>query len=236
MSSMFQLDFDEAATKRGFANIKRAQSIAVSNTLNVQAALTRRVYLKNANDSLIMRNTFTKRNIRFEKNINRVISRMESRAGATEAAGYMELQEEGGSRKPKSGSKLAIAQRSARGGSIKRQVRTSFFLKNIKKKSLRGKQRSGGSRKSRLTSRAFTAHKQNKFMRHSGNIYKITSFSKSRSGRIKFKMKHIYNLTESRTRVQGQPMLKPAALKAGRDGQNIYNSQVRKLLKQKKII
>lgn len=234
-TSMFQLDFDEAATKRGFVNIKRAQSIAVSNTLNVQAALTRRGYLKNANDSLIMRNTFTKRNIRFQKNEARVISRMESRAGATEAAGYMALQEEGGSRKPKRGSKLAIAQKAARGGSKRRVVSRSVYLRKIRKGSVTGPFRKAGTKKSRNVARAAIAEKKNKFLNYSGNIYNVTSFTKSKN-RVKFRKKHLYNVSQSRTRVQGQPMLLPAALKAGRDGQNIYNSQIRKLLRQKKII
>ena len=234
-SSMFQLDFDEAATNRGFANIKRAQSIAVSNTLNIQAAITRKGYLKNANESLIMRNTFTKRNIRFDKNQNRVISRMESRAGATEAADYMALQEEGGTRKPKSGSKLAIPQRAARGGSKRRTVTRRLYLKKLKKQSVTGAHRRAGTKSSRTVASAFIAQKTGKVFYHNNNIYQITSFTKS-NNRIKFRKKHIYNLTESRTRVTGQPMLKPAALKAGRDGQNIYNSQVRKLLRQKKII
>ena len=232
---MFQLDFDESATKRGFANIKRAQSIAVSNTLNVQAAITRRGYLKNANDSLIMRNTFTKRNIRFDKNENRVISRMESRAGATEKADYMALQEEGGSRKPKRGSNLAIPQKASRGGSNRRVVTRSLYLKKLKKKSVTGPHRRAGTKSSRTVASAFIAKKTGKVFHHSDNIYQITSFTKSKD-RVKFRKKHIYNLSETRTRVTGQPMLKPAALKAGRDGQNIYNSQVRKLLRQKKII
>ena len=234
-TSMFQLDFDEAATHRGFANIKRAQSIAVSNTLNVQAAITRKGYIKNANESLIMRNTFTKRNIRFDKNINRVISRMESRAGATEKADYMALQEEGGNRKPKSGSNLAIPQLAARGGSNARVVSKTLYLRRIKKHTVKGPFKRRGTKKSRSVARAFVAKRENKFLNYSGNIYRVTSFNKS-GNTIKYTKTHLYNVSETRTRVIGQPMLKPAALKAGRDGQNIYNSQVRKLLRQKKII
>lgn len=233
-SSMFQLDFDEAATNRGFANIKRAQSIAVKNTLNVQAALTRRGYIKNFSDQLIERNTFTRRNIRFEKTEARVISRMETRVGATEAADYMALQEEGGLRKSKSGKTLGIAQKAARGGSKRRTVLKANYLRKIQRNTVKwptGK----GTKRSRTVIAAKNAKDKNNFMNYGGNIYKITSFS-SKNGRVRFRKKHLYNVSKQRTRVQGQPMLLPAALKAGRDGQEIYNSQVRKLLRQDKII
>lgn len=233
--SMFSLEIDKEATKRGFANIKRAQSIAARNTLNTQAAMARRDYLKNVNDELIIRNTFTRRNIRFEKTEARVIKNMESKAGATEKAEYMELQEEGGIKKPKRGGSIPMAQLAARRGSLKNTVSKRRNIRSLKRRKVKGKYSKSGTSKSRTVARAYIAHKKNLSVHIDKNIYKIISFNR-RNGRVRFRKIHLYNVSERRAHIKGKPMLGPAAKHAGSQGQGIYNSQVRKLLRQKKII
>lgn len=233
---MFQLDFDERQLSTGFVNIKRATSEAVKNTLNVQAALTRKNYLRRVDDELILRNTFTRRQIRFEKTEARVISRMESRAGATEAADYMELQEKGGLRKPKRGSNLAIPQLAARGGALSRLVNRQYYLRRAAKRTVKGGFSRARTQKAKTVARAAVAKRRSLLFRQSKNIYAVTSFTRRRNGGVRFRTRHIYNISETRTRVRGKAMLEPAAQAAGRDGQNIFDSQVRKLIRQRKII
>jgi hypothetical protein len=233
MATLFALNIDTKKAHAGFVNIALAQGIASKNTLNTIAALTRKNYIKNAQDNLTLRNTFTKRNIQFEKTNYIKIKRQVTRAGATTRASYMELQEEGGIKKSKSGRNLAIAQTYARGGSNKRTVLKANYLRKIQRNTTRWTAK--GTKKSRTVAVAYMSHKNRLFMNYAKNIYLITSFNKI-NGRVRFKKRHLYNVSERKANIKPTAMLMPATRQPVRDAQNIFNSNVRKLLRQKKII
>lgn len=234
MADFIKLDLDTKKANFGFVNIKLATGMASKNTLNIMASLTRKNYTKNANDNLTLRNTFTKRNIQFKKTDFIKMKRQVVRVGATQRADYMELQENGGIKKSKSGNTIGMAQNPARGGSFSRLVTRSNYLRRIQKNTVRWPQ-GGGSKKSRIVRVAFVAYNKNKFMNYSKNIYKVSSFNKINK-RIRFKKIHIYNVSQTSAKINSVPMLWPATKKPIRDSQNIFNSQIKKMLKQKKII
>jgi hypothetical protein len=232
--ALYTVDIDTKKANIGFVNTRLAAGIASKNTLNILAALTRKNYLKNVESSLILRNTFTRRNIQFDKTDFVKISRQVTRAGATEKASYMELQELGGLKKSKSGNNLAMPQIAARGGSKRRLVLKSNYLRKIQRKTVRWP-KGKGSKKSRTIKVAAIAYKKQMFMNYGKNIYLITSFNRI-NNRIRFNKRHIYNVSQRNARIKPNPMLLPATRKPIRDAQNIFNSQMKKLLRQKQII
>jgi len=231
---LYSLDIDTKKANFGFVNMGLAAGLASKNTLNTLAALTRRNYLKNAQDDLTLRNTFTKKNIRFEKTDFVKIKRQVTRAGATERADYMDLQEGGGIKKTRSGSNLAMAQKAARGGSNKRLILKSNYLRKIQRRTVRYPA-GGKSKAARIIRAATIAKKNNLFMNYSQNIYQITSINRI-NGRMRFSKRHIYNVSQRSARIRQRPMLIPATKQPIRDAQNIFNHQIEKMLRQKKII
>lgn len=230
-----KIDFDSKKLQRGFVNIKKAQQIATAKTLNTIAFLSRKNAIKNIKDDFTLRNTFTARQIRVDKaNENWHPNNQFSRLYATDKADYMRLQEEGGIKKPKRGSSLAIGQIAARGGSNKRLINKNMYLKKIQKQ-IEPFPKRKGSRKARTVAMGYNAFKNNKFIIYKKNIYKVTSFSKS-NGRVNFRKQHIYNISQKNARIKANPWMKPAIYQPARDSQNIYNSQIKKLLRQKEII
>jgi hypothetical protein len=232
--SLYKLTLDTKKANAGFVNSALAAGLASRNTLNIMAALTRRGYLKNAQDDLTLRNSFTKRNIRFEKTSFVKIKRQVTRAGATERADYMELQELGGIKKTKSGANLAMAQKAARGGSNKRMVLKAHYLRKIQRRTVRYP-KGGTSKKARVIATAAVAYNKQMFMNYSKNIYLITGFNKI-NGRVRFQKRHIYNVSQRSARIKPRAMLLPATKKPIHDAQNIFNGQIKKMLRQKKII
>ena len=231
---MYSLDIDTKKAEFGFINIPKAAGMASRNTLNTMAALTRRRYLKNAQAELTLLSSFTKRNIRFDKTDYLKISRQKTEAGATERAQYMELQEDGGIKKTKGGNNIAMAQDAARGGSNKRRVLKANYLKKIQRRTVRWPT-SGGSKRSRILRVAAAAKTKGLFMNYGQNIYKITSFSRM-NGRATFSKQHIYNVSQKAARIKPVAMLGPATKKPIADAQGIFNSQIKKMLRQKNII
>ena len=231
-----KLDIDFEKINRGFIDLQKASNMAARDTLNIIAAISRKNYVKNVQDNFILRNTFTVRQIRFEKTDSLNINEMITRVGATEKASYLKLHEESGRRKPKRGSSLAIPQRAARGGSHRRVVSKSHYLRILKNKTVKGKFRKNfKSRKAQNVARAYVAFQKKLYFKYSDNIYLITSFAKS-GKRIKFRKKHIYNVSQRSTHIKQTKSLEPAIQQPIRDSQNIYNSQMIKLLRQKNII
>jgi hypothetical protein len=232
---ILKIKFDDKKLQRGFVNQKKAGEIAARNTLNTVAFLSRKNALKKVESNFTLRNNFTKRNIRVEK-INPVhsLKDMQSSIGATDRAGYMELQDKGGIRKPKRSGNLAIAQLAARGGSKNKVVSRNLYLKNIKNRIVKWPS-SGHSKKSRIIRMAKKAYDLDKFIVYKKNIYRITEFRKSKNN-VYFKKQHVYNLSQRNARIKARPWLGPSTRKPVQDSQNIYNSQIKKLLRQKDII
>jgi hypothetical protein len=231
---IFSLQIDDSAVKRNFSQTLEAQVKAASATLDTLAGLTRRNYIKNAQSDLTMRNTFTRRQMQFEKVQTRILERMQSEVGTTEKAPWMEIQEEGGARRPKKGGRLAIPQRAARGGSNRNVVRRDKYISRVSRKSIKGPfRRSITSKKSRLVAMAYMAERLGKTIRRGDNIYAVQNFNKAGGSPI-FKLIHLYNTSKVQTRVKGNPMLIPATRAPIRDAQRIYNSKAQKLMRNLK--
>lgn len=227
---------EDKKLQRGFVNIQKANNIAMKNTLNIQAFLSKKNAVKKINQDFILRNNYTKNNLRVEKvSDNRLAARnMQSSFGATEKIDYMRLHEEGGIKKPKRGTALSIAQLASRGGSKRRVVNRNLYLKRIQKQLVRWPNR-GGSKKAALIAIAYTAYKNKKFIKYKNSIYKITEFRKSRNN-VYFRKQYLYTITTKHPKIKPNPWMKPSIKQPIQDGQNIYNSQIRKLLRQKEII
>lgn len=233
---IISLKIDTEKINRGFIDLQKASNIAAKNTLNIVAAISRRNYITNVKQNMILRNTFTVRQIQFRKTETENIALMESRVGATEKASYLKLHEESGRRKPKRGSSLAIPQRYTRGGSRRRVVSRSYYLRKLKSKKIKGKfKKHFRSKRARGVARAFVAHREKKILKYSDNLFLVFSFHKS-GGKIKYKKRHLYNVSQKTAYIKQTKMLAPAIEQPVRDAQNIYNSQMRKLLRGKEII
>jgi len=230
------LKIDTEKINRGFVDLQKASNIAAKNTLNIVAAISRRNYIKNAKEKLILRNNFTEKSIRYDKTETENISHMETRVGALERASYMKLQEESGKRRSKRGSALAIPQRFARGGSSRRVVSKKNYLRKLKSKRVKGKfKKTFKSKKAMNVARAAVAYREKKVLRYSDNIFQVVSFKKNKR-KIKYKKNHLYNLSQRTANIKSRKMLLPAIEKPVKDSQNIYNSQMKKLLRSKDIM
>lgn len=222
----FLLDFDDKKLQRGFVDIEKANVIAVKNTLNTMAFISRKNAIGNIGSDFINRNNFTQRQIQVDKAEGVSISQLVSKTGATDRAGYMALQESGGSRDPKgSAKKLHIPTNIARGGSKTNVIPRTNRINKLKTSSY-GRRKRPGTRKARIFLRAAEAKKTGKFLRISSGIYKVTSIGKRR-----FQAKMVYNTMNKKSRVKPTPWLEPSIQKPIQDGQAIYNSQINKLLK-----
>ncbi len=226
------MTFDDKKLQRGFVNIEKANQIAVMGTINTQAALTRRNGISNLNSNFINRNKFTERQIQFRKTELKSISQMEARVGATERAGYMELQETGGTNRPKKGPNLAIPTNRARNNSKTSLVRRANYQRIVRSRMVKGRfKKNFQSRKARMVAMAFVAQRENKFMNIRGGIFETSSFKKSKN-KIRYRKDMIYNTKRKSVNIRSNPWLEPATEKPIRDGQAIYNSQINKLLKK----
>jgi len=218
----------------GFVNISRAKTVVARNTLNTIAFLVRKNDIANIKADYILRNAYTTKSVQVEKAVGQSLKTMQSKTGILKRASYMALHEKGGTKKPKRGNTLAMPQTGARGGSKRRVVNRQVYLKNIKNKTLKWSARKG-SKKSRTVAMAYMAKKTGLFMQYSKNIYKITSFSKSRN-HVRFRKTHLYNVSQERARIKRNPHFEPALQQPVRDAQSIFNSQIRKELRKRKII
>ena len=231
-----KLDLDDRSLKRGFADFPKANLEAVKNTLNTAAALTRRGGIQNVRDDFTLRNTFTTRNIQFEKAEGSSINQLESRAGATERAKYMAKQESGGIRdlSKKSKGSTAIPTTGVRiGFSGAKPVNKKMYLRSIRKKMVKGRIRKNfKSPKARMVARMFVANRENKLFRRSdGSIIRVKQFSKSGRNRVTARTQLLYTLVRRPLIIKKQPWLEPATVKPSRDLDNIYRSNLRKLWK-----
>ncbi len=230
-----KLDFDTEKLQRGFYDIEKANSIAVKESLNTMAGLTRKNSIANVEKDFTLRNSFTKRNILFDTTEETKISKMRTMAGATDKIPYMEFQESGGTRKRDDGHKLDIPTRSARiGGSNKKSVTKPRRLGKIASKNKRVNgpyKKNFKSQRAKNVAAAAVAFKKRKIIKRSTGFFNVTSFSKSDSGKISYRANMLYKKEQS-TKVKATPWLMPATEKPIRDAQNIYNSKIDKLLKK----
>jgi len=203
---------------------------AAKNTVNIQAALTRKNALETI-QQFTLRNTFTKRQIQYTpcQEENPVsFSQIESHVGATEKAPYMERQEEGGIHSNPNGGPVAIPTIASRGGSNKNPVQKKMYRSKIQPKIIKYNPQNGATPSSALVKAAKKAYEVNGFLKYNKNIYKVVSFNKA-GNKVNFKLEMIYFRGLTSTVTKQAPWLQPASLKPAQDGQNIFNSQIEKL-------
>lgn len=230
------LDIDDKNLRRGFANYNKASRVAVRETLNIMAILSRKNAVRNVQDKFTLRNTFTVRQIQFQKVQNVRINDMFSSTGATQKGDYLEDQELGGRRKRKRKT-TAIPQTTVRvGQSFAKPVNRKFYMKKIQKNIVRGKFNSRfKSRRARYTAQMAIAWETKKFIRWRNNIYQVTSFA-STGKRVRVRLKRLYYIEKKQINLIPRPWLRPATRRPARDGSNIYKSQLRKLWKDARFV
>ena len=201
---------------------------ACINTVNIQAASSRKEGIENTKKNFTIRNQFTEKNIVFTQCPQNVtnINQIQSEVGATKRADYLERLEEGGTRKPKKGKRLAIPTTLLRGSNESLIPRDKHMTK-IRSQTV-GKKKKTRSRKSNIVAEAYIANKHGLFFRHNKSIYQVTSFTKS-GDNINFDKKLIYNMKFSETKTPAQPWLKPATDQQAKEAQQIYNYQLYKI-------
>ena len=200
---------------------------ACINTVNIQAAETRKNAIQNIQGNFILRNQWTTsgRNLNYKQCPKGItdITQIQSEIGST--LDYMERQEKGGTRKPKTGSQLAIPSTMARGGTNTKRVRPNLYLNKI---STVGKSLKATTRSSQYVARAFVASRNKLFLSANNTIFQVSNFKKS-GDKVSFRQTPIYNLKFKTTETKSKPWLEPAAQQPAQDAQNIYNYQLDKL-------
>jgi thioredoxin-related protein len=120
-------------------------------------------------------------------------------------------------------------------GSKRNLVSKNLYLKNLKKNAIKGNVKNQRTYKGKLVARMFMAKKLNKVIFYNKGIFKITGFTKNRSG-IHFTKRLIYMGGQKSAKISATNNFQRALEKPVRDFQNIYYSQIRKLLRMKEII
>lgn len=226
-----KLNLDDKGLSRGFGDFKTANKIAVRNTLNTAAALTRRNAINKVKKEFTLRNTFTVRSIQFEKVQSNTISKMVSRAGALERASYMDTQETGG-RRARKGSVTAIPQKNSRmGSSSSRIVSKARYISKIQPRIIKGSHsKVMPSHRAYGVSQMAMAYKKKMFLKRRNNIYFVESFV-SRNGRVRARLKHLYNIQEKPLNIKKEKWLEPSTKRPSENLDKIYRGQLRKLWK-----
>jgi hypothetical protein len=207
-------------------------------TVNIKAAVARKGAISNIKSNFVLRNDFTTRQVQFTPMpLGRYsLSQIQSTVGVNEKASYMERQEEGGKHTPSKGTTLAIPTYKARGGSDRNPVAVSWRVGNIKKdmrvhgESKRKYKNEHGS--AWIVARAAVAHKRGLLLPTGGNekqrnLHIVTDFHKSGDD-VEFKTIQLYKFDKAETKTDSRPFLKPACEKVEKDGQAIFNGQMKK--------
>lgn len=201
-------------------------------TVNIQAAQTRKAALQNIQQQFNQRNDFTAKNIRFTSCPASVTSlqNVQSEVGATERANYMELQENGGIKTPRKGSLLNIPTTAAREGNTSAgKVESTKTVRGIKKRRLKGTySRHYTSPKARGVARAYVAYNNDGVVHYDKNVFEVISFQKSGDS-IHFDKKLIRNLNNEQAIIKPRPWLQPAQQKPAEQCQTIFNKAMEKI-------
>jgi len=212
--------------------IKAAQA-----TVNIKAALARKEAIKNIKGDFTIRNNFTTAQVQFTPmpEGRYSIEAIHSVIGITEKASYMARQEEGGAHTPAQGQTLAIPTDVARGGSFRSPVISPMRVGKIgKKRRVHGQSnREYKSMKAFNVARAFVAFSEGLFLPWGGsggqrNLHEVVSFKRA-GDTAEFETMQVYKFDKEKTITKPQPWLMPACDKVEADGQDIFNSQARKL-------
>lgn len=206
---------------------------ALINTVNLQAGGARKIIqTKTLPDALTLRNNFAKNSIVYtqcKKNVTN-INDIKSEVGAQERAGFLVIQETGGTRKPSADKKkLPIYTDAARiGKSRSRLVRKDFSKGNVFK-NLADSPSNLPTRKRRAI-RMYNAYKQKIFAGFKNTIFRVTKAKKdSDTGRIHFETEQILNLKYHSVQLKQREWLRPAINHMSELGQTIFEQQMDKI-------
>ena len=215
--------------EQGLKDFKGASKMAMRNTLNIAVSLSRRNAIAEIKKDYTLRNNFTVRSITYEQAPSIQSGIMTARVGALKRADYLKTQEEGGKRK-QTGAVVAIGMAGARFGESKsRAVMRSKNISKIKGRIVKGAhKKTMPSHKAYAVAQAAVAFRKKKFLKYRGEMFTVESFS-SRSGKVSYRMKHLYHVHKKQIRVKKNTWLQPAIEKPSNDLQRIYRSQLRKL-------
>lgn len=239
---MFSVDFETEQLKKSFNDFRTADTIATRNTLNIAAASTRKKSISFIRNEYTLRNTFTTRQIQFDRVQTNNRSKMVSRTGATEKASYMETQHNGGIRKPSK--KRRFQSKGLSLNTIPKKARSSFntpigrqnYLRKIVPKFTKGSYKSARSDKSQFVARMFVAKRNNLFVHRRGNIYAVNSIKTKRNGNIKANLRQLYTGSNTPIRIKRQDWLSRYAEQNGAKIGEIYKGQLQKVFTSGKVL
>lgn len=138
----------------------------IAETINTVAGFAHAQSIRNVRNRFVLRNQYTERSLRYYKaNPKADISRINAVTGSVQS--YMALQETGGYREPKRGSKAPEATLAARGGDPRKVVRKKYAAGTLGPNQFVGVPR-GGNRQYGVYQRV----KNNKFLVMIRNISK----------------------------------------------------------------
>lgn len=210
-----------------FEDAKKKCIKACINTVNIQAAETRKNAIVTIQNNFILRSRWTinRTNLHYDQCPKSVteITQIQSEIGST--LDYMERQEKGGTHKPTKGTQLAIPSTMARGGNNANKVPQKLYLSKVKTV---GKANKATTRKSQYVARAFVASENKLLLSANRTLFKISEFQKN-GDKISFVQTPIYNMKFDSTKTPSDPWLEPAARQPAQDAQNIYNYQLDKI-------
>jgi len=213
-------------------DLKKRVIAAAANTVNIQAAKTRKAAVENVNVQFNIRNGFTVKNIRYTACPKTVVTLedVQSEVGATERADYMELQEKGGFHMPRKGGFVNIPTDKAReGGTFAGKVASTSTIRALKKRKLKGRYtHTYASSRARAVARAYVAHKTGSVIHYGKDVFEVTSFQKS-GDNISFEKEMIRNVSFTKTPVKAKPWLQTASEQPAAECQQIFNSQMDKI-------
>lgn len=220
-----KLDFDYRGIGKIFDDLEKAETFAVKRTLSRTAFNTMEDARDIADRKLILRNSFSKRNIVYQNTTGSTIADMESKAGATKRAEHLAFQEEGGKRTGKGGSDMMVPTDQARTGKSKKKLVSKRNYREIYGV-ISGGKKADGTYRSNLVAAAFIAWRNKLLMPYRDGLFRIRKLRKSKDG-IKFEMDELYK-KENYTITKPREWLQPAANMNAEKMQDVYNEEMDK--------
>lgn len=206
-------------------DVEIKQLKACVNTVNITAAVGRQNAQRLIRQNFTLRNKFTENSVVYSKCPpgTSKLENIKSEMGLLPKAGYMELQEKGGTKRSSTGKNLMIPNTNARvGRSNAKKVAASYRYFNIRQK-LKPRQNNS---KMALAVAAYNAAKDKGFIRINDTIFQVLKFKPD--NRL-FSSRPILNLKHQSVQIHAEPWMAPAADYARKLMQDIYNREMDKL-------
>jgi hypothetical protein len=239
---------DDTSMLVGFKKLKRANEMAVKNTLNKAAATTRKEAVKRIDINFTLRNTFTIRSVVYDKVSQREIKNMQSSIGALKRASYLKTQEEGGPKRSKARGgaiegnvkqSTAVPMIAARNYSEAQPISTLKYVTKIKRETVgRGRMhkpllnKSGGTPKSRSVAQMYIGKKYNVFVKRNNDIFAVKSFQKTGHDSVHAQLEHLYTIHYKHIQITKDVWLQPSYQRASRNLEAVYKWELKRIWKE----